>query len=239
MLPLYDFLNHRTDANIVWAAGGGFVRFSASCDEGEEIYNSYGPKTNEELLSTYGFAIQDNPLDSVEIFIGQQQHQQEEDAEQASALHGTRVMRLDDLGIHHKVNTEGHIVIGPFILRQNQSPAAAHGDADTREDEEGEEASSSIIPAEVYHALAILAMEAPDNPVEITGDELDALKGVLDARLLMMSRCRENLRVSLEGNSAVKRHAQHVGIYLDGQCTILREALQEVDALLAEGESSE
>ena len=63
------------------------MRFAASCAAGDEIHNSYGPKANEELLSTYGFAIRENPMDSVEIFVGQQQH----DAD-AAAMTSTAAM---------------------------------------------------------------------------------------------------------------------------------------------------
>lgn len=34
---------------------------------GEEIYNNYCSSSNEELLFTYGFAVPNNPLDSVPL----------------------------------------------------------------------------------------------------------------------------------------------------------------------------
>ena len=41
-----------------------------STPAGEEVFNNYAPKGNEELLNGYGFCIPDNPCDEVALRIG-------------------------------------------------------------------------------------------------------------------------------------------------------------------------
>ena len=74
LLPLLDMFNHRNSAPIVWESGGGpsstggrpSVGFAAgkSLSKGQEVFNNYGPKGNEELLLTYGFVLHNNPHDA-------------------------------------------------------------------------------------------------------------------------------------------------------------------------------
>merc|ERR1740129_2323976 len=69
MVPLLDVLNHSNSADITVRIRSGLLEFI--CDEpipcGQQIWNSYGAKSNDELLMTYGFAIQDNRFDSVPL----------------------------------------------------------------------------------------------------------------------------------------------------------------------------
>lgn len=77
LLPLLDALNHRYSAPIVWESGGGAfssggrptVGFAIGRPliKGQEIFNNYGPKSNEELLLTYGFVLQNNPQDAYHL----------------------------------------------------------------------------------------------------------------------------------------------------------------------------
>jgi hypothetical protein len=43
---------------------------TAEQSAGSQLYNNYGPKSNEELLLGYGFAIEDNPDDVVALKLG-------------------------------------------------------------------------------------------------------------------------------------------------------------------------
>ena len=69
LLPLLDMLNHRYAAPIIWQSGEGAVGFAAGADvaAGDEVFNNYGPKSNEELLLSYGFILDDNPQDSYHL----------------------------------------------------------------------------------------------------------------------------------------------------------------------------
>lgn len=71
LLPVFDIVNHSMRAQVRWlpAAGGGdgngdghqvrtcrFQTFDAY-GPGEQVFNSYGKKTNSELLLSYGFVV--------------------------------------------------------------------------------------------------------------------------------------------------------------------------------------
>ena len=83
MLPFFDLCDHRSELSVVWEALGNETisfRFGSGGEDEEEeegkeataaragqpIHNNYGPKGNQELLFAYGFALEDNPFDSVE-----------------------------------------------------------------------------------------------------------------------------------------------------------------------------
>jgi hypothetical protein len=67
LFPVLDILNHRHDTTVDWSFDPG--RFTVSLvnevTAGAEIFNNYGPKSNDELLLGYGFCIEDNPNDKV------------------------------------------------------------------------------------------------------------------------------------------------------------------------------
>eukprot|EP00929_Paragymnodinium_shiwhaense_P120377 TRINITY_DN92304_c0_g1_i1.p1 TRINITY_DN92304_c0_g1~~TRINITY_DN92304_c0_g1_i1.p1 ORF type:complete len:522 (+),score=193.44 TRINITY_DN92304_c0_g1_i1:66-1631(+) len=69
MVPLLDILNHKNDADITVKVRADMLEFI--CDEkvkrGDQIWNNYGSKGNAELLMCYGFAISDNPCDSISV----------------------------------------------------------------------------------------------------------------------------------------------------------------------------
>lgn len=64
LLPVYDIINHDIKANVQWAVDDGsgapgvcsFITFD-SYKPGEQVFNTYGKKTNSELLLSYGFML--------------------------------------------------------------------------------------------------------------------------------------------------------------------------------------
>ncbi|CAE8616461.1 unnamed protein product [Polarella glacialis] len=73
MVPLLDILNHQGDAEVNVQIHGGCLEFR--CDTpvqaGEQIWNNYGAKGNTELMMCYGFAVEGNEEDSVELSLAQ------------------------------------------------------------------------------------------------------------------------------------------------------------------------
>lgn len=70
LLPVVDLLNHNPKAKAEWCcADGGFLFQSDGVPKGEEVFNNYGQKGNEELLLAYGFAIENNTADSAALKI--------------------------------------------------------------------------------------------------------------------------------------------------------------------------
>lgn len=68
LLPVLDMFNHAPHQPITWSSSPTHVTFTNSNDKeipaGSEIHNNYGPKGNEMLMMTYGFALMDNIHDS-------------------------------------------------------------------------------------------------------------------------------------------------------------------------------
>ncbi|KAK4543024.1 hypothetical protein LTR36_006022 [Oleoguttula mirabilis] len=67
LFPVQDAPNHRYDAHVDWFFDPG--RFSITVEDsvqaGDEVFNNYGSKGNDELLLGYGFCIPDSPHDSI------------------------------------------------------------------------------------------------------------------------------------------------------------------------------
>ena len=78
LLPLLDMTNHRMRTPITWtttAAHDARVSFrtgeaGGGVRAGEEVFNNYGAKSNEEFLLGYGFCIADNPYDEYTVQLG-------------------------------------------------------------------------------------------------------------------------------------------------------------------------
>ncbi|KAG0027934.1 hypothetical protein BGZ82_008703 [Podila clonocystis] len=68
LIPLADMLNHQSRHKISWLKTPQGLQMSGSAvKKGEQVFNNYGPKSNEELLVGYGFCIEDNADDMVTL----------------------------------------------------------------------------------------------------------------------------------------------------------------------------
>lgn len=68
LLPVFDIINHSMQAQVRWLVDNGntpdtttaccrFQTFDSYTQPGQQIFNSYGTKTNSELLLSYGFVL--------------------------------------------------------------------------------------------------------------------------------------------------------------------------------------
>ncbi|KAJ1942008.1 hypothetical protein GGF37_003296 [Kickxella alabastrina] len=64
LLPLLDMLNHLPKRKVSWVSTNGGVEFvtGAVMEKGDQVFNNYGPKSNEELMVGYGFCVPENPF---------------------------------------------------------------------------------------------------------------------------------------------------------------------------------
>lgn len=67
LLPVIDLLNHNPRAKVTWSTLENTFEFESEdqLSPGEQLFNNYGQKGNEELLLAYGFCLEDNSADSV------------------------------------------------------------------------------------------------------------------------------------------------------------------------------
>lgn len=72
LLPIVDLLNHKPHAKVEWSSNSdGDFKLSILKSTGQsgkfEIFNNYGPKGNAELLMGYGFVLEDNEFESLQL----------------------------------------------------------------------------------------------------------------------------------------------------------------------------
>merc|ERR1719464_1391346 len=98
MVPLLDLLNQRSDADLTVKVRAGHLEFicDAGVKAGEQLWNNYGAKANDELLLHYGFAVEDNPCDSVQLALAPKE-------EKSVAKDAPKVLRLTPKGIPEEV----------------------------------------------------------------------------------------------------------------------------------------
>ncbi|KAJ8133604.1 hypothetical protein O1611_g17 [Lasiodiplodia mahajangana] len=75
LYPVLDVFNHHTGAKVRWqfCEGDYDLYLEEKVDQGQQIFNNYSPKGNEDLLMGFGFCIPDNPYDQVAVRLGQVQ----------------------------------------------------------------------------------------------------------------------------------------------------------------------
>lgn len=71
LIPMVDLLNHNPQAQVTWGGeDGSFVlATSEPYASGDQVYNNYGQKGNEELLLAHGFCLENNAADTVALKI--------------------------------------------------------------------------------------------------------------------------------------------------------------------------
>ena len=71
LLPVLDTFNHKTAQAITWSPDflGRTLSFvtGSRYAQGEEVFNNYGGKSNEEFLMSYGFTVDALPSDHVAV----------------------------------------------------------------------------------------------------------------------------------------------------------------------------
>eukprot|EP00563_Minutocellus_polymorphus_P006783 CAMPEP_0181037672 /NCGR_PEP_ID=MMETSP1070-20121207/9529_1 /TAXON_ID=265543 /ORGANISM="Minutocellus polymorphus, Strain NH13" /LENGTH=620 /DNA_ID=CAMNT_0023115409 /DNA_START=1 /DNA_END=1863 /DNA_ORIENTATION=+ len=245
MFPFYDMLDHRPGHKITWEAGGGTIRFRCA-DEikaGEQICNNYGPKGNQELLFTYGFAIEGNPLDSVDgIVFGCQCPEEEEGDDEGIKLHEARLALLQEHDVPHKIES-GALMMGPFALFAKLPTTDTEveedgGEGQGRAEEVGEREAEewSVMPQELLFALSVLGMEDVEEGPGLSPYEIDMLQHQFGARIRSMN-------MSGDENGSGERigkfsRAGFVAAYKRGQVNLLQSAIADLDAMVG-GEGGE
>ncbi|OQS01938.1 hypothetical protein THRCLA_21558 [Thraustotheca clavata] len=68
LVPLADMLNHANHATVYEYKDGQFQwHSSVMYEKGQQVFNSYGRRPNHQLLLDYGFALDNNPWDYMDV----------------------------------------------------------------------------------------------------------------------------------------------------------------------------
>eukprot|EP00953_Heterococcus_sp_UTEX-ZZ885_P003250 2272-Heterococcus_DN1.PRE.2 len=216
MLPLFDMLQHEAGTPISWLADGSQVvfRVESAVAAGAELFNNYGPKGNEPLLFTYGFATRSNPYDTVSLTL-RVALAAGDGAVQEARLGPFSVMRPDDRQVPHAVLWEQ---FAPELWQALADPlayAAAQSSASS--------GTSS-------------AAEDSSEPPEVGAEEVDMLLLQLQRRLapLEASEAADTAVLSssaLSGSTAAVRR-YYIACYREGQREVLRDAIEALQSML-------
>jgi len=71
LVPMADILNHSPDAKTFYGfdefTGDFLMKVGDSYKKGQQVYNNYVPRPNNDLLRTYGFVLKNNNLNHVKL----------------------------------------------------------------------------------------------------------------------------------------------------------------------------
>jgi len=215
LCPLLDLFNHRSGAPIEWWS-------SAQCDDanvefrlpsgtlpiaaGTEIWNDYGPKTNEELLLNFGFCTAGNSFDRVDLLL--------------VARGATAELRRCAAELRHRripvcLTTHLLLNVGPFQFR---APNNTEGDRIT-------DGALQLLTAVTLCMSPILTTEQGVECSSVRNQCLDLL-----GHLLEQLPSRSSLSRSMSKGVPLRRQ-RYSQIYVEGQRTIISAIMHAVQEL--------
>jgi len=239
LIPLMDMIDHKNALPVQWesfynpSTQTRSIRFRSCVNikEGDELYNNYGPKGNLELLATYGFAIPNNVLDSVEgIVLGISIPNSEDEKE--TVRYQAQVELVKEYDMPHRIDKDkgefGVLFLGPFSLHR-KLPSSTD---DVEEEDKTVDKEGGVIPDELYRALSIIGLENVEEGPMVSIDEMEILKEVLTKKLDGFGTASSGGKRSSTSTSDQLMREESVEAYKDGLRRLLQLALAELDSLM-------
>ncbi|GAA5975503.1 hypothetical protein JCM10908_005181 [Rhodotorula pacifica] len=236
LFPGIDLLNHRPTARVTWSsdvrgAGSGSVTggeekggsLTIVLDElvpaGTQVFNTYGAKSNEELLLGYGFVLPSPPSNPADILALKLSLPSPDSSAVYSKLHDL-LARLGLQEPRHTVPPSG--VLPPALLTQMRLLLLASTDPSSFL-AMVEELSHLSEKEEALEKLAFLGWE---NELDV----LDALEGMLEAKAEGLSAV--NVDAEAAAQPSVRSEVKEmIKIYRRGQLQIVEAALAHREQL--------
>ena len=224
LFPVVDILNHSVSAKVEWDFQS-HTSFSLKLLDGEtftagqELYNNYAPKQNDELLLGYGFCVEDNPIEQFPLKLAfppmLQQYAQETGLfKPENVPFGMKIdfLSKDSNAEQHFLRARGH----PFGRYENGVPFLRG------------------IPPYIVHfffvqTLLSLGLEVQDINVQRPGSKLTLQVLTLLHQALSQRSQTLPLSVSQQPQNDKQRYAK---IYRDGQAKIIHSVRHELQAAL-------
>jgi hypothetical protein len=130
LFPVVDILNHSVTARVEWDFKP-HQSFTLRClssstfAAGEELFNNYAPKQNDELLLGYGFCLDDNPIEQFALKLAFPPMLQQYAQEMGLLSPGSVPFGMDKTFLETDPNTEQHFLRAkahPFGRYNNHIP---------------------------------------------------------------------------------------------------------------------
>ena len=189
---------------------------------GKEAFNNYGPKSNEELLLSYGFVLDSNPDDTVILKLGAPAAVSDKLRAQGLDISQRFALRVDGQVPQELLRVLRAMMGGPVGHVHGDSCDHGHDD-DEDEDDEDEHA----------------AHEKEMEEMQLEIDVLGTLGGMLEDKL-------DKLNVTLDADSDVRPEVvRMVEVYRKGQMEILEktqdtlsERIDRLESMMDQGMGS-
>ncbi|KAJ4359788.1 uncharacterized protein N0V89_000344 [Didymosphaeria variabile] len=225
LFPVVDILNHSPTAKVEWDFHPfeDFTLKILSHDEvrpGDEVYNNYAPKQNDELLLGYGFCIPDNPVEQFAIKM-RLPPQIEQAARSMKMFEPSNIpFGMDTSFVTAELNEE------PEYLRPKGHPFGRY---------ENRLPFFRAIPPRIVHTFFIQALTNLNlNPADNQPDSIPP-RVIFETLLLTyeaIDKRSQTLRLSLNRSSPFSNNKQKYAIiYRDGQAKILHAIRDELKAV--------
>jgi hypothetical protein len=225
LFPVIDILNHSVTAKVEWDFQPRHS-FALKClqgesvQPGEELFNNYAPKQNDELLLGYGFCLEDNPIEQFALKLAFQPQLQQY-AQQLGLLDAKNVpfgMSRDFLATdpnkeQHFLRAKGH----PFGRYDNHVPFFRG------------------VPPYIVHFFfiqTVITAEVDTNSIDVArpGARITLQVLVLLHQALEQRCASLPLHTELEPRNAKQKYAK---IYRDGQARIIHSVRHELQVAVA------
>lgn len=225
LFPVIDILNHSVSAKVEWdfQPRQSFALKcleAASIQPGQELFNNYAPKQNDELLLGYGFCLEDNPIEQFALKLAFQPQLQQY-AQQLGLLDANNVpfgmctdfLATDPNKEQHFLRAKDH----PFGRYQNHVPFFRG------------------IPPYIVHFFFIQTIITSE--IDVNSIDVARLGGRITLQVLVLlhqaleQRCGP-LPLHLE-QSPRNDKQKYAKIYRDGQARVIHSVRRELQATIA------
>lgn len=194
LIPGVDSLNHARGKAVTWgvskwntpsrARPGLCIQLTLNTPyaAGSELFNNYGPKPNSSLILSYGFAIEDNPDDTIMLKIGSRGGPNGQSSEKSST----------SAKIEHEIGRDAR---GADALWDDVLSLVAVEFSNDEDEDKGAEAESSITQAAREVRIKVQTADTLSNMVSDLLDRLPILpEGGLNSFRDDTKKIRPNVR---------------------------------------------
>ncbi|KAF1845379.1 SET domain-containing protein [Cucurbitaria berberidis CBS 394.84] len=230
LFPVVDILNHSVSAKVEWDFQP-HQSFALKCLEGEtfeagqELFNNYAPKQNDELLLGYGFCLEDNPIEQFALKLAFSPMLQQY-AQEMNLLHPENVpfsmspafLDTDPNKEQHFLRAKGH----PFGRYENCIPYFRG------------------IPPYIVHFFFIQTLLALDADVRAVNVGRPDARITLQVLVLLHQAIEQRCHsLPLSNDSEPSNYKQkYAKIYRDGQAKIIHSVRSELKAAVDRARTS-